>query len=105
MIRYHTCGYAIWMQKTWDGLKHYRAFYDPMTKRHITHCPKCEDSLRNTVLYTKAPDPPETDMNWLWSRLREELGEERTAELRTELRERQQNGYETNGHSSNNNSQ
>lgn len=93
MIRYHTCGYAIWVQKTWDGLKHYRAYYDPMTKRHITHCPKCEEMLRNTVLYMKVPEQPATDLNWLWSKLREEIGEERTAQLRLELHERQRDGH------------
>ncbi len=91
MIRYHACGCAIWVQKIWDGVKHSRVYYDPVTKKHITQCPQCGAALRGAVLHIKVPPKPESDWDWLWARLRDELGEERALQLHAELRNRQQN--------------
>ncbi len=92
MLRYHECGRAIWVQKTWDGVKHYRVYYDPASKKHLTRCPTCDESLRGAVLHTRPPVEPPSETTWLWSRVREELGEERANELRSEWFQRQENG-------------
>lgn len=94
MIRYHACGRPIWVQKTWDGMKYYRAYYDPTTTQHITHCPECGEPLRGGGLHLKSPNHLETDWDWLWMKLHEEIGEERVARLRDALRERKRNGQQ-----------